>query len=359
VTKGELSKQESSALSGINYAGSGVNVAHADETKKALKEVLDRDRPSRVLNSVGAFASLIDISNLPYQSPVLVMKTEEPGTKQKLAFASDRVESLCYDLVNHLINDIAVMGAKPLAVQDCIVCGQLDGAVVKRLVTGMAEACRAQGASLVGGETSEQPGVVSAGLYILSSSVVGIVERNKIVDGSKVKEGDIIFAVPSSGVHTNGYSLVRKLLDRDPALATKNIGTDTFFNAIMEPHRCYALALVELAERELLSSMAHITGGGIAGNVNRVMPDGLSAVVDLSTIKILSVFKAIRDAGQITDADMLAAFNIGVGLVGSCRPEHYAQVEAVFAHYNDTIYSIGSVESGSVPVQCKAALNWS
>ena len=311
----------------LSYAAAGVDIAAADAAKEAMVTSLET-ADSRVLNRLGAFATLFDASFPGYQHPVLVLKTEEPGSKQKLALAHDRVESLCHDLVSHLINDIIVMGAHPLSVQDAIICGHLDGPIVNRLVAGLAEACRAQGCSLTGGETSEQPGVLDEGTYILVANAVGVVERAQIIDGTKIASGDQVIAIASNGLHTNGYSLVRALLARDPDLAQADVEGETFLDVILRPHRPYYAAVRDLFTHAGLHGLAHITGGGIEGNLRRIIPAALQAQIDLSALHPPAVFGVIRERGAVEDADMLRTFNLGAGLLVVAAPDAVAAITA-------------------------------
>jgi phosphoribosylformylglycinamidine cyclo-ligase len=262
----------------ISYADAGVHISTADATKEEMAATL-RTTDARVLNSVDswAFASLFDGRFPGYKHPVLVLKTEEPGSKQLLAFKHDRVESICQDMINHLINDIAVMGAVPVSVQDAVICGKLEKKVVTRIVKAVADACTLHECVLTGGETSEQPGVLAPGTYILTSSVIGVVEKDEVVDGSKIKEGDVVLAVASNGLHTNGYSLVRALMKKDPKLAKKKTGGRTFLDAILLPHTAYFPALKGVFKHPGLTGMAHITGSGIEGNLERILPATLNA----------------------------------------------------------------------------------
>ncbi|MCS7002865.1 MAG: phosphoribosylformylglycinamidine cyclo-ligase, partial [Dehalococcoidia bacterium] len=312
----------------------------------------------RVLNRLGAFASLFAARFPDVADPVLVMKTEEPGSKQKLAFQHGRYESICYDLINHLINDIAVMGAVPLIVQDAIICGKLDPAVVSALVTYLAQACRAQGCTLVGGETSEQPGVIPAGTYILTASVVGVVDRAAIIDGSRIAAGDTLLAVASNGLHTNGYSLVRALIDRAPDLLTRPVGAGTFLDAILLPHLCYLPGLRGLFGLPGLHGLAHITGGGVRDNLGRILPRSLTARVDLGAFVIPPVFRVIREAAAASDAEMLRTYNLGVGLIAVVAPDAVATAQTHLAAHAYTAYPIGHVAPGEGGVQFEGALRW-
>jgi phosphoribosylformylglycinamidine cyclo-ligase len=334
-----------------------VDIEVANETKAGLGRFIDGKDP-RVLNRVGAFASLFALDLERFKEPVLAMKTEEPGSKQVLAAQHDRIELVCHDMINHLINDCVVMGAEPLAVQDLIVCGKMDKSIVTRIVAACAAACAAQGCALTGGETTEQPDVVPAGTYILGSSVIGIVERAKIVDGSKIEVGDAVLALASSGPHTNGYTLIRDLLKRDPKLANEIVGGRTFLDAVLEPHRCYYPALKGLFARELATGLAHITGGGIRENLDRILPERVDASVDLSAYKIPPVFERIRRAADASDAEMLRTFNLGVGLALVCRARDAAAVLAHLAQHGENAYAIGEIVAGAGVGQCRGALRF-
>lgn len=334
-----------------------VDIDLANQAKAEMASSLDSSDP-RVLNKLGAFASLYGILMPEIRDPVLVMKTEEPGSKQLLAFQRDRVESICRDMINHLINDCIVMGATPLVVQDAVICGKLDKEVVKRIVAAISAACLEQGCSLTGGETSEQPGVLAAGSYILTSSIVGIVERERIIDGSKIALGDLVIGLESSGPHTNGYTLIRRLLAENPALAQSDVGGATFFDRVMESHRCYYRALKDLFPTGALHGLAHITGGGIKENLNRILPEGRSARIDLGTYPLSALFRRIKDEGGISDAEMLRTFNLGVGLAAVASP---ADAESVIAHVGEFGIGakvIGEIIPGDRRVETIGSLPW-
>ncbi len=339
----------------FTYASAGVDIDNADATKREMARSLETS-DARVLNTIGAFATLFDGHFPQYQHPVLVLKSEEPGSKQKLAFAHGRYESVCYDLVNHLINDIIVMGAHPLSMQDVIVCGKLEKEVITRVVDGMATACRQQECTLTGGETSEQPGVVPEGTYILTASVVGVAEKSQIIDGTRIAAGDKILAVASNGLHTNGYTLVRALLDAQPELAHVDVGGESFLDAILRPHLCYYRAVRDLYTGSALRGMAHITGGGVRDNLSRVLPANFDAQVDLSTFEILPVFRTLYERGQLDPADMVRTFNMGVGLALVVADGHQDEVIAHLEQHACRAYPIGEVTSGSKQVQFSGQL---
>ena len=331
------------------YKDAGVDIDSADKVKKEMAKSIDRG-DKRVLNRHGAFASLVEGSFPGYKHPVLVLKTEEPGSKQKLAFEHGRIASICEDTINHLINDIVVMGATPLYVQDAVICGKLDPKIVPQIVKGFADACAAQGCVLTGGETSEQPGVLPPGTYILTASIVGIVEKDQIIDGSTIKAGDKVLAVASNGLHTNGYTLVRKLMADHPEILKEKVDGRSFLDAILEPHRCYFQSLKPLFGGKDLKGLAHITGGGIAGNLNRILPKGMNAVINAGKIKILPVFKVIQKYGNVPDADMQKTYNLGVGLTVVCDPGASEKIQKHFQKHDIDSYEIGIVKKGSQEV---------
>lgn len=342
----------------LSYRSAGMDTAAADRTKRAMAKRL-RTKNTLMLNQVGAFASLVDASFPDLEHPVLVLKVEEPGSKQKLAAKFGRLPSVCIDLVHHLINDIVVMGATPLAVLDVIVCGKLEPKVVERIVSAVATACEAQGCSLVGGETSEQPGVVDRGTYILAASIVGVVERSKIIDGSAIRRGDVVLAVASNGLHTNGYTLVRRLLEEKPRLLHRRVGRDTFLRALLKPHTCYYDGLRGIYGHPGLHGMAHVTGGGIQGNLNRILPRGLNAEIDAAAIRILPVFNVIQEEGSVPDRDMLRTFNLGVGMTLVVALDSVEEIRHHLHRHGHDCYPIGGiVGKGSRRVVVRGKLQW-
>jgi phosphoribosylformylglycinamidine cyclo-ligase len=329
----------------MSYAKAGVDINATDAAKKEMAKSVDRG-DLRVLNRFGAFASLLEGKFEGLKHPILAFKTEEPGSKQKLAFEQGRLPSIAYDLVNHLINDLMVIGAEPLYVQDCIVCGGFDASLVTALVKEMAAACTAQDCVLVGGETSVQPGVVADAAYVLTASAIGVVDKEKILDGSTIREGDVVLGVASNGLHTNGYTLVRKLLDRDAELKNRRIGGETFLDIIMRPHKCYYKAVRGLFGRPDLKGLAHITGGGIQDNLNRILPATLDAAVRVADLRVPEVFRVIQREGNVPDADMHRTFNMGVGLTAVCSPEAREEFIAHLAANDCEAYPIGRIVPG-------------
>lgn len=340
----------------LSYSKAGIDIAYTDTIKKEMSKHLETD-DRRVLNGMGAFASLYDIHFPEMKNPVLVLKSEEPGSKQKLAMEYGYTESICHDMINHLVNDIVVMGARPLAVLDTIVCGNAEKDTIKTLVKGVSEACRINECSLVGGETSIQPAVIDSGVYVLTSSIAGIVEKSKVIDGSAIEEGDTVLAIASNGLHTNGYSLVRLLMDKMPQIKLDKIDGLTFIEQIMKPHTPYYKSIKGLLDKNVIHGMAHITGGGIEGNLCRVIPDGLSAKIDLSKIRILNIFKYIRHNGGISDKEMLRTFNCGAGI---CMVVLERDKNMVMKHINQfyECYEIGRIEKGENKVVFENRMSW-
>ncbi len=342
----------------LSYKSSGVDRDTENETKEGMASALETS-DARVLNKIGAFASLYDGAFPEYEHPVLVLKTEEPGSKQLLAMRYDKVENVCHDLVNHLVNDCIVMGAKPLSIQDCIVAGKVEKDIVLRMVRAFSDAAKENECSLTGGETSWQPNVIPEGTYVLTASIVGVVDKHKVIDGSRIQEGDTVLAFASSGVHTNGISLVRKIMEAAPAILKERVDGELFIDAVLTPHRAYYRVLKGLFDSEGLTGLAHITGGGIKENLNRILPAGLSAQVDLSKIRVLPLFSLLKRYGALDDADMLRTFNMGVGLAAVVRPEDSGRMMAHVVRMGIDAYEIGTITTGSGAVEFAGALQWS
>lgn len=329
----------------LSYKNSGVDIDAANSTKKNIAKVL-RAQNKNVLNKVGAFATLYDGTFPEYKHPVLVFKTEEPGTKQKLAIENNSIETLCGDLVGHLINDAIVMGAKPLSVQDCIVCGKMEKDVILKIVSSLAKACKENRCLLTGGETSEQPGVVPEGTYILTANITGVVEKDLIIDGSKIKEGDVVLALASNGVHTNGISLIRKIIKEFPKILKEKIDGKSFMETILTPHRCYYNGLKSLLRNKGLVGLAHITGGGIKENLNRILPPNLNAVVNVNKIKILNIFKILKKFSKLGDKEMFRAFNMGVGITAVVKENFKKDMINHLKKSGIDTYEIGKIIKG-------------
>lgn len=302
----------------MDYRSAGVDI---DAATRALQKVRQSARSTYrpgTLSDIGSFGGLFRIDTDRYQRPVLVASTDGVGTKLKIAFATGRHDSVGYDLVAHCINDILVQGGRPLFFLDYLAMGKLDGDVAASVVAGMAEACREFKLSLLGGETAEMPGFYMPGEYDVAGTIVGVVEEDRIIDGSAVKPGDRLWALPSWGLHTNGYSLARKIFFEqeglEPSSRLDAIG-GTIADVLLARHRCYLLDLEPLLDSGAIHALAHITGGGLTDNVPRVLPEGLGVRIDLGTLRPLPVFHYLMDKGRVAAAEMLRAFNMGVGMV--------------------------------------------
>lgn len=316
----------------LSYKEAGVDIDEKNKTFEKINSFVST-KGANVLNTMGAFASLIDLNFPDCQEPVLVFKLEEPGTKQKLALQYGTLNTVAHDMINHLVDDIIVMGARPIAVQDLIVCGKLKDEIITPLIRAMSEACANNDCSLVGGETSEQPGVVSEETHILGASIIGIVDKAKIIDGHKIKAGDKLIAFASNGLHTNGYSLVRKLIEQQPEIINQEINGEKFIDAVLRPHKTYWPELKGYLGTEVFNGLAHITGGGIEGNLSRIIPNGLSAEVALDRIQVLPLFKFIQNAGHVLIEDMLRTFNMGTGIIAVVSPENENKISNLAGAY--------------------------
>lgn len=306
------------AAPGLDYRAAGVDIAAADRALRRIGPLVRSTHGPRVLGDLGQFGGLFRFDAARFRDPVLVASTDGVGTKLRLAREARRHAVVGYDLVSHCINDILVQGAEPLFFLDYLAMGALDEEAVAGLVGGMVEACREFGVALLGGETAEMPGFYPAGDYELAGTIVGAVERERIVDGSAVRPGDALLALPSDGLHTNGYSLARAVLEGPSGLSLADPlpGTDgSVADALLRRHRCYLAAIRPLLGEGRLRALAHITGGGITDNLPRVLPPGLAAAVDLGSWKLPPLFRVLADAGGIAPGEMLRAFNCGVGLI--------------------------------------------
>jgi phosphoribosylformylglycinamidine cyclo-ligase len=316
------------------YAAAGVDTDAAEALVSRFADLAKAARRPEVLADVGPFAGLFKLGS--YREPVLVASTDSVGTKVKLAGLLGRYDSVGHDIVNHCVNDILTSGAEPLFFLDYIGnCGLPDDAKAD-IVRGCVEACRAAGCSLLGGETADMPGTYQAGDFDLVGFVVGVVERDAVIDGSAIREGDVLLGLPSSGLHTNGYSLVRKLFrigideDADAERARLNANypglEGTLGEALLAPHRCYLGDLRPVLP--MLNGIAHVTGGGIPGNVPRVLPAGLGAAIDRGAWRVPPIFRLIQKEGGIDEEEMYRAFNMGLGIVLAVDPKHAVEVQA-------------------------------
>ncbi|MEO8456899.1 MAG: phosphoribosylformylglycinamidine cyclo-ligase [Chloroflexota bacterium] len=315
------------------YANAGVDIDAAEALVNRFAELAKSARRPEVLADVGPFAGLFKLGS--YREPVLVASTDSVGTKVKLAALAGRYDTVGHDLVNHCVNDALTSGGEPLFFLDYIGNTGLTDDAKADIVRGCVEACKAAGCSLLGGETADMPGTYRDGDFDLVGFIVSVVERDAIIDGSAISEGDVLLALPSSGLHTNGYSLVRKIFqigqDEDPVgererlMCSYNGLEGTLADALLAPHRCYLDDLRPVLGQ--LNGIAHITGGGIPGNVPRILPDGLGASIDRGSWRVPAIFRLIQKTGDIDDEEMFRAFNMGVGIVLAVNPDIAGEVQ--------------------------------
>ncbi len=332
----------------LDYRTAGVDIAEADRVLDRIRPLVRSTHRPEVLSEVGHFGGLFRLDTGEFRRPVLVASTDGVGTKLRVAREAGRHQVPGYDLVSHCINDILVQGAEPLFFLDYLAMGRLDAAVAEGVVRGIAEACREFGVALLGGETAEMPGFYPGGDYDLAGTIVGVVEEHLVVDGSRVASGDVLIGLPSSGLHTNGYSLARAILfDRlglDIGDLLPELGVRAA-DALLAPHRCYLPSLRPLLREGRLHALAHITGGGITGNLPRVLPSGVTAEVELSSWRLPPLFRLLADAGRIAEPEMLRVFNCGVGIVAAVAP---ADERAVLDCLSDG-FRLGEVCTASGP----------
>lgn len=302
----------------MDYRSAGVDI---DAATKALGKVREHARSTYqpgTLSDIGSFGGLFRLDTEKYRRPVLVASTDGVGTKLKLAFATGRHTSVGYDLVSHCINDILVQGARPLFFLDYLAMGQLDGEVAADVVAGIAEACREFSLSLLGGETAEMPGFYQKGEYDVAGTILGVVEEDRIIDGRRAVAGDKVWALDSWGLHTNGYSLARKIFfDKEGLSPDSHVDAldATVADVLLARHRCYLPDLEPHLDSDHIHALSHITGGGLTDNIPRVLPDGCGVRIELGALRPLPVFRYLMDKGDVPPSEMLRTFNMGVGMV--------------------------------------------
>lgn len=299
------------------YKDSGVDVGKADRLIDKLKSQIQGTFNPFVLNPIGGFAALTEIPD-GFKKPVLVSSTDGVGTKLKIAFKSNKHDTVGIDLVAMSANDILTLGAKPYFFLDYYACGGIDEAIYSEVIKGICEGCRQAGCALIGGETAEMPSFYSQGEYDLAGFIIGFVEKDRIIDGSKIKEGDAVIAMKSSGLHSNGFSLVRKVLFdvHKMDIDSKIDGIEgEIYRELLKPTRIYVRPVHALLERYSIKGMAHITGGGLPGNIKRIIPDGLAAHIELKQNMIPEIFRVTMRLGNVPVEDMYSTFNMGIGYV--------------------------------------------
>jgi phosphoribosylformylglycinamidine cyclo-ligase len=299
-----------------SYKEAGVNIDEADRAVAEIRKMARATFTKGVLTDIGSFGGCFAVPKM--KRPVLVSSIDGVGTKLKVAFATGRHDTVGEDLVNHCVNDIAVQGAKPLFFLDYLATGKLDAHVAAQVISGMARGCKANGCALIGGETAEMPGMYLDGEYDLAGTIVGIVEKSRMLTGAKVRTGDILVALPSTGLHTNGYSLARKILFEVGKLTPDSVMPESgtrLADELLQVHRSYLAAIQILLEKDLIAAAAHITGGGITDNLPRVLPNRTAALIQTNLWQVPPLFEMIRSIGDVPEADWRRTFNLGVGMI--------------------------------------------
>jgi phosphoribosylformylglycinamidine cyclo-ligase len=337
-------------LKDSRYAAAGVDIdAKAAALARAKAAIRSTFTPG-VLGDVGGFGGLFRPDLSGFRDPVLVASTDGVGTKLKIAFETGRHGSCGADLVNHCVNDVLVQGARSLFFLDYVATGRLDPAVLQEVIEGIARGCRENGVALLGGETAEMPGFYAPGEYDVAGTIVGIVEREKILDGTRVRAGHVALGLPSAGLHTNGYSLARDVLfgrlKKRPDDRLPELHGGTIADALLAPHLSYAKALEPLLERNLVAAMAHITGGGFYENIPRVLPKGLAVVVKSGAWPVPPIFDVIQRAGDVSFEEMHRVFNMGIGMVVFAAPDDLGEISRAWADVSQRWYAIGNVRPG-------------
>ncbi len=332
----------------MNYRRSGVDIEAADRLIESVEPALRRTFQPGWISMPHAFGALFEVPG-DYREPVLVSGTDGVGTKLKIAFETDLHSTVGIDLVAMCVNDIIVHGAKPLFFLDYFATGALHGDVAKQVIEGIAAGCEQAGAALIGGETAEMPGMYSAGEYDLAGFAVGVVEKSRIIDGSGIAPGDVIIGAQASGVHSNGFSLIRKVIECCEISLDERIAGATLGETLLTPTRIYVSAARAVIERTDVAAIAHITGGGLPGNVVRVLPDGVKAVIDVQSWQQPEIFRWIAETGGIGARDMLSTFNCGIGMVFIAKPDDADGVSAALAGEQVQSWRIGEIAETGGP----------
>jgi len=338
----------------LTYKSAGVDIAAGAALVERIKPIANKTRTAGVLAGLGGFGSLFELPLDRYQNPVLVSGTDGVGTKLKLAIELGRHNTVGIDLVAMCVNDIIVQGAEPLFFLDYFATGKLDVETAAQVINGIGQGCELAGAALVGGETAEMPGMYSDGDYDLAGFCVGIVEKAKILDGSQVKTGDKLLGLASSGPHSNGYSLIRKIVTHSGADLNAPFGNSTLGATLLEPTRIYVKNLLALLDKIPVHALAHITGGGLTENLPRVLPDGIHAEIDLDSWGFPPIFQWLQEQGKVTQANMLTTFNCGIGMIIIVAPEDESTAKLMLAELGETVFSVGEL----VAAEGKAEVNY-
>ncbi|MGM8216146.1 phosphoribosylformylglycinamidine cyclo-ligase [Bacillaceae bacterium W0354] len=330
------------------YKNAGVNLEAGYEAVNRMKKHVKRTERRGVMGAIGGFGGMFDLSSLPYKEPVLVSGTDGVGTKLQLAFMMDQHETIGIDLVAMCVNDIASQGAEPLYFLDYIGVGKANPVTIEQIVKGVADGCVQAGCALIGGETAEMPGIYDENEYDLAGFAVGACEKSELITGDEIVPGDVLIGFASSGVHSNGFSLVRKVIT-DAHLDYKQV-YDSFEqslgNVLLTPTKIYVNTLLQLKERHLIKGVAHITGGGFYENIPRMLPGGFGAEIDVATFPLPRIFSFIKEKGKLNSNEMYHVFNMGIGMVMAVSKEKVKETLNVLNDLNEEAYEIGVVTEG-------------
>jgi phosphoribosylformylglycinamidine cyclo-ligase len=335
--------------SAVTYADSGVDIDRANRTKKRIKYLAHKTFTKGVLSEIGGFGSLFALDKQKWVDPVLVSSVDGVGTKLKIAFEMDVHHTIGADLVNHCVNDIAVQGATPLFFMDYLATGKLEPEIAEKVVEGLAEACKHNGCALIGGETAEMPGFYADGEYDLAGFMVGAAERERVITGKTIEVGDVILGLASNGLHTNGYSLARKLLFEVGKYTLDSYVNELkgkVGNELLRTHKSYWPAVKRLVDGECVSAMAHITGGGITENLPRVLPRGVAAVIDMGSWQVPPIFEHLQQLGNVPQDQMLRTFNMGLGMLLVVPSKKFKKAQTVLERAGEKAFTVGRIVKG-------------
>ena len=341
---------------GLSYRAAGVDIEAGEELVRRIGPGARATHRSGVMGGLGGFGGLFDLRATGYRDPILVSGTDGVGTKLLLAIETGRHDTIGIDLVAMCVNDVVVQGAEPLLFLDYFATGALSVETGAAVVNGVARGCVEAGCALLGGETAEMPGMYAAKHYDLAGFCVGAVERERLIDGTKVRAGDVLLGLASSGVHSNGYSLVRAILARSGQALDSSFGDGTLADALLTPTRIYVKPLLKALATVDIHALAHITGGGLTENIPRVIPDGLSVHIDLNNWRLPALFTWLRDAGQVAQAEMLKTFNCGIGMVVVVAPEDFDSASRVLGEAGEQVCRLGTVVEGGDGVSYSGTL---
>src|SRR3982075_3584490 len=332
----------------VTYADAGVSIDRGNRTKQRIKYLAHKTFTKGVLSEIGGFGGLFSVDK-KYLDPVLVSSVDGVGTKLKIAFEMNVHHTIGADLVNHCVNDIAVQGAAPLFFMDYLATGKLDPEVAEKIVGGLAEACKHNACALIGGETAEMPGFYSEGEYDLAGFIVGVVERDRIISGKDVQVGDCVLGLPSNGLHTNGYSLARKLLFEIAGYSLETFVSEIknkVGNELMRTHRSYWSIIRKMIAGQCVAALAHITGGGITENLPRVLPRGTAAVIELGSWPVLPIFEHLQQLGNVEQDEMLRTFTMGLGMLLVVPSAKFKKVHTFLERVGEKAYTVGRIVKG-------------